>query len=93
MARFHTSIASAVALLVCGVSLPVYGASTPASRCTGTLAQYQDAIKQYDALAAKARALADENPLLESDVQYYTAVLADAKECTQHVIPVATASR
>jgi len=61
--------------------------------CSHTLAQYNVAIERFEMLAAQARAQAEQNPLYESDVAYYTAVLADAKKCVKNMSPVTTAAR
>jgi hypothetical protein len=50
-------------------------------------------IKLFESEAARARVLADRNPLYESDVAYYASALADARICHRTVGPVATASR
>jgi hypothetical protein len=62
-------------------------------QCNHTLAQYVQVIKVLETQAAWARALADRNPLYESDVGYYASVLADARQCVRNLAPVATASR
>jgi hypothetical protein len=46
-----------------------------------------------EAEAAKARALADQNPLYESDVGYYASALRDARTCVKMLAPVVSASR
>lgn len=51
------------------------------ARCPKSADQYADVMKQLVSSAARARALADENPLLESDAAFYEAELAATKKC------------
>ena len=51
------------------------------------------AERHLEAAAAKARVLAEQNPLYESDVKYYASILIDAYACAKNAAPVATASR
>ena len=62
-------------------------------QCKHSASEYAQVIRLFESEAAKARALADRNPLYESDVAYYASVLADARACHRTVGPVATASR
>jgi hypothetical protein len=50
-------------------------------------------IKQLETFAAKAQALADRNPLLIADVEYYASALADAQRCAKNLGAVATVAR
>ena len=50
-------------------------------------------IKQIEAASAKAEAMADQNPIYISDVQYYASALASAERCYKSLTPVATVSR
>ena len=61
------------ALMLAGTVLasPAQAAGT----CTATLAQYTAAIKQLETFAAKAQALADQNPLYIADVFLMLAVV------------------
>jgi hypothetical protein len=95
MARIRThriGFVAALTLAICGISL-----SSPAqaaqAQCTGTLAQYDATIKQLATFSAKAQALADQNPLYISDVEYYASALAQAERCAKNLSPVATVSR
>ena|SRR5690242_21859102 len=54
-------------------------------RCAKTADQYAEIMKQLVSTAARARALADENPLLEPDAAYYEAELAATKKCAPTV--------
>jgi invasion protein IalB len=51
------------------------------ARCPTSADQYVDVMKQLVGSAARARALADENPLLEPDAAFYEAELAATKKC------------
>ena len=51
------------------------------SRCPQSPTQYAVVMKQLVADAARARALADENPLLEPDAFFYEAELAATRSC------------
>jgi hypothetical protein len=89
---YRTSIVAALAFAICAFSL-----SSPAqaaqAQCAGTAAQYDAAIKQIAVSSAKAEAMADQNPIYISDVQYYASALADAQRCFKSLSPVATVSR
>ncbi len=88
----RTGIFAALTLAICGISLasPAHAAQT---QCTDTLAQYDATIKQLETFSAKAQALADQNPLYISDVEYYASALAQAERCAKNLNPVATVSR
>ena len=55
------------------------------ARCPKSPDQYVMVMKQLIGAAARARALADENPLLEPDAAYYEAELASTKACAPTV--------
>jgi hypothetical protein len=82
-------IAIATALLVCA-AIP---ASAAALECKHTPAEYAEAVRHLEAAAAKARMLAEQNPLYESDVAYYGSVLRDTRACAKMLAPVVSASR
>jgi len=87
MAKFRIAIAAAVML---GALIPVPAA---ALECKHTLAQHTEVLRILEAEAAKARVLADRNPLHESDVAYYDSILRDARACIRMLGPVVSASR
>ena len=91
---FRTSIFAALTIVICAfnASSPAQAAGTQA-QCNGTLAQYDAAIKQIEAASAKAQAMADQNPIYISDVQYYASALAGAERCYKSLSPVTTVSR
>ena len=62
-------------------------------QCKHSASEYAQVIRHFESEAAKARALADRNPLYESDVAYYASVLATARSCHRNVGPAVTASR
>jgi len=64
---------------------PVAAANPGFKRCPKTADQYDEIMKQLVGTAARARALADENPLLEPDAAYYEAELAATKKCAPTV--------
>jgi hypothetical protein len=64
-----------------------------APRCQYTLEQYSDYAKRLEPFAERARQQAEANPKYESDVSYYTAELADVRQCIKMLGPVATAER
>jgi hypothetical protein len=88
---FRSGIFAALTLVVCGFALasPAFAADT----CNGTLAQYSASIRQLQVYAAKADALADQNPLYIADVEYYASALAQAQRCAKLLGPIATVSR
>ncbi len=55
------------------------------SRCPPTPVQFAAVVKQLVSDAARARALADENPLLEPDAAFYEAELAATRGCAPAV--------
>ena len=69
------------------------GAAAAPLQCKHSAPEYAQVIKLFEGEAARARVLADRNPLYESDVAYYASALADARTCYRSVGPVATASR
>ena len=55
------------------------------ARCPKSPDMYVMVMKQLIGAAARARALAEENPLLEADAAYYEAELASTKTCAPTV--------
>jgi hypothetical protein len=91
MARIRVSLLAALILAACSaISSAAPGGSL---QCTGTPAQYGAVIKQLEANAARAQALAERDPIYISDVEYYAAVLGEARRCAAMLRPVATNSR
>ena len=84
-------IAAAFALTI-GMAF-ASGAAAAQLQCKHSASEYAQVIRHFESEAAKARALADRNPLYESDVAYYASVLADARTCHRSLGPVASASR
>jgi hypothetical protein len=75
---------------------PVQAATGPVAtidqgfkRCPRTADQYAEVMKQLVSTVARARALADENPLLEPDAAFYEAELAATKRCAPTVATLA----
>ncbi len=64
---------------------PIIQVSQGFARCPKSADQYVDVMKQLVGSAARARALADENPLLEPDAAFYEAELAATKKCAATV--------
>jgi hypothetical protein len=62
-------------------------------QCKHNASEYAQVIRHFESEAAKARTLAERNPLYESDVAYYASALTDARTCFRTVGPVTTASR
>ena len=91
MAHIRTSI-TALTVAVCGFALASPALATD-TQCTGTLAQYSASIKQLQTFAAKADAMADQNPIYIADVEYYASALAQAQRCAKQLGPVNTVSR
>jgi hypothetical protein len=82
-------IAAAFALTI-GMA---FASGAAAAQCKHGASEYAQVIRHFEGEAAKARMLADRNPLYESDVAYYASALAAARACHRTVGPVATASR
>jgi hypothetical protein len=55
------------------------------SRCPQTPVEYAVVMKQLVSDAARARVLADQNPLLEPDAAFYEAELAATRQCAPAV--------
>jgi hypothetical protein len=55
------------------------------SRCPQSPVQFAAVMKQLVSDAARARALADQNPLLEPDAAFYEAELAATRQCAPAV--------
>src|SRR5215469_9570507 len=68
---------------------PVIQVSQGFARCPKSADQFADVMKQLVSSAARARALADENPLLEPDAAFYEAELAATKKCAATVTALA----
>ena len=64
---------------------PVIQVNHGFARCPKSADQYNDVMKQLVSSVARARALADENPLLEPDAAFYEAELAATKKCAATV--------
>jgi len=64
---------------------PIIQVNQGFSRCPKSADQFTDVMKQLVSSAARARALADENPLLEPDAAFYEAELAATKKCAATV--------
>jgi hypothetical protein len=60
-------------------------ASQGFARCPRSVDQFADTMKQLIGAVTRARALADENPLLEPDAAFYEAELAATKKCAPTV--------
>jgi hypothetical protein len=82
-------IAAATLALTLGMAFGP-GAAASQSQCRHSATEYAQVIKHFESQAAKARALAERNPLHESDVAYYASALAAARACTRTIGPVAS---
>jgi flagellar motor component MotA len=80
LAAMSTATAQTVEPIQAAVA-PIASANQSFKRCPKTADQYAELMKQLVSTAARARALADENPLLEPDAAYYQAELAATKKC------------
>jgi hypothetical protein len=85
-------LAAALALTI-GLAFVAGSAAASELQCRHSASEYAQAIRHSESEASKARALAAQNPLYESDVAYYASVLADARACQRNLGPVTTASR
>jgi hypothetical protein len=64
---------------------PVASIDQSFKRCPKTADQFAEVMKQLGSAATRARAQADENPLLEPDAAFYEAELAATKRCAPAV--------
>jgi hypothetical protein len=93
MTNLRISFAMAFVLALGASALPNAANASASLRCTRTLAQYTEYARELEPFADRARAQADDNPLYESDAQYYAAELNDARQCIKNLSPAKTASR
>jgi hypothetical protein len=93
MTRLCISLATLAACAIGAALSPASATETSALQCSRTWAQYSEYAKWLAPLAERARHRADENPLYESDAQYYAAELADAQQCIKNLSPITTAAR
>ena len=93
MARIRTGMIAALTLVACGINASSPAQAAETTQCTSPPAQYTATIQQLEAFAARAQALTEQNPIYESDLQYYISMLADAERCARSLSPVATVSR
>jgi len=84
-------IAIAAALMLCAF-IPV-GAEARDLSCNQSLARHVEALRILEDKAAKAEAMAQQNPLYEADVGYYRSVLRDAGACVKNLSTVVSVSR
>src|SRR5262245_21112094 len=79
------AVLAAMSTATAQTALPIESAAAPVAvnfnRCPKTSDQYAEVIKQLTSTAARARALADEDPMLEPDAAFYAAELAATKKC------------
>jgi hypothetical protein len=89
MTSFRAIVTLAVISVACLLGAVSTASAQPGSqgfsRCPQSPAQYAAVIKQLVADAARARALADQNPMLEPDAAFYEAELADTRQCAPAV--------
>jgi len=94
MARFRTA---ALTILAAFIGFAIVSAAAAQSnsfaRCPKTAEQYNDVMKALVAHTEKARALAEDNPLLLADVGFYEAELKATRQCTPVVATAAPATR
>ncbi|HEY2137917.1 MAG TPA: hypothetical protein VGH49_18675 [Xanthobacteraceae bacterium] len=72
---------------------PLVQSSQGFARCPRSIDQYVDTMKQLISEVSRARALADENPLLEPDAAFYEAELAATRKCAPDVAVLASSAR
>ncbi len=82
------SILAAMPVATAQTARPIQAAVAPVAsvdqgfkRCPKTADQYAEVVKQLVSMTARARALADANPLYEADAAFYEAELAATKKC------------
>ncbi len=68
---------------------PVASVDQGFKRCPKTADQYAEVMKQLASMTARARALADANPLYEPDAAFYEAELTATKKCVPTVATLA----
>jgi hypothetical protein len=86
-------ILAAVLALTIGMAFAAGNAAASQLQCRHSATEYTQVIRHFEAETAKARALAERNPLYESDMAYYLSALTDARVCHRSLTSVATASR
>jgi hypothetical protein len=93
MPKSRITLMIAAVSVVSASAFPTSAGAGAPSRCQLTLAQYTDYAKRLQLSADRARQQADENPIYESDVQYYAAELGGAQQCIRNLTPVTAAAR
>ena len=86
-------IITAALALAAGMAFIPGAAAASGLQCRNTVDQYSHAIRHFETEAARARVLAVQNPLYESDLAYFNSVLRDARACHRNLTPVAAAGR
>ena len=84
LAAMSTSTAQTVEPIQAAAS-PVVTVDQGFKRCPMTADQYAEVMKRLTGTLARARALADENPLLLPDADFYEAELAATRKCAPSV--------
>src|ERR1700749_2184162 len=77
--------AAALFAAASGASAQTLATTHGFARCPQTPSQYTEVMKQLVSSASRARALADQNPLLEPDAAFYEAELAATRACVPAV--------
>jgi hypothetical protein len=72
---------------------PLAQTSQGFARCPRSLDQFVDTMKQLNGEVSRARALAEENPLLEADAAFYEAELAATRKCAPTVAVLTPSGR
>lgn len=93
MTTFRVGFAMASAFIVSATAFADVAMAGTSSRCIYTLVQYTEYAKVLEPFTDHVRQVADDNPLYESDAQYYAAELGDVRQCIKNLTPAKSAAR
>ena len=85
LAAIPTAIAQTAEPIQTAAAAPVASVNAGFQRCPKSADQFAEVTKNLVGMVARARALADQDPLLEPDAAYLEAELAATKKCVPTV--------
>ena len=93
MTTLRVSFVIVSAVIISAMAFAEAATAGTSSRCIYTLAQYAEYAKVLEPFADHVRQVADDNPLYESDAQFYAAELGDVRTCIKTLTPAKNAAR
>jgi hypothetical protein len=92
MTHFRVSLAIVPAFIMSAAAFSDAAAGA-SPRCTYSLAQYTEYAKVLEPFIDRVRQIADDNPLHESDAQFYAAELGGVRACIKTLTSAKNAVR